>query len=258
MARRLFYLDEVEREKAWIRGETAEHLRRVLRASQGQQFELSDGTRFYLGELAGFGRNEVEFRILESREASALLLRVHLLASLIKFDHFEWMLEKSTELGVARITPVNALRSDKGLDQAALKRVERWRRIVRESGQQSRRVAAPDVGEPVSLRQALAQHGQLRLWLEEESGAVPILRAAPASGDVALLCGPEGGWDDRERNEASECGWLPVSLGPQILRAETACLAALAALNACASLSSSPTEPLPAQQTSSDGSLDPT
>jgi len=232
MARRLFYLDEVKRDQAWIRGETAEHLRRVLRVSQGQQFELSDGERFYLGELAGIGRREIEFTILESHEPVPQPLRVHLLASLIKFDHFEWMLEKATELGVARITPVNAMRSERGLDQAATKRMERWRRILRESGQQARRVAPPDIGDVIGLRQALALEATHRLWLEEESGAAPILRAAPGSGEAALLAGPEGGWDDRERAQAAQLGWTAVSLGPQILRAETACIAALSVLNA--------------------------
>jgi 16S rRNA (uracil1498-N3)-methyltransferase len=228
----MFYLDEVRRDRAWIRGETVEHLRKVLRASVGQRFELSDGLRFHLGVLESFGRGELEFRIVETREAAPAALAVHLLASLIKFDHFEWMLEKATELGVDRITPVNALRSEKGLDQAAVKRMERWRRIVRESGQQCRRLRPPEIGEPVGLKQALAAQAQKRLWLEEEPGAQPVLLAAPESGDVALLAGPEGGWDDTERKQAAEAGWIAVSLGPQILRAETACLAALAALNA--------------------------
>lgn len=232
MARRMFYLDEVRGDRAWIRGESAHHLRKVLRAAAGQRFDLSDGSRYYLAELAAFGRGEVEFQVVETREAAEQPLQLHLLASLIKFDHFEWMLEKATELGVERITPVNALRSEKGLDLAAGKRLERWRRIVRESGQQCRRVRPPEIDAPVGLKDALATGAGCRLWLEEESGAQPILSAAPESGRVALLAGPEGGWDDRERKQASEAGWIPVSLGPQILRAETASLAALAALNA--------------------------
>lgn len=237
MARRLFYLDEVRGDSAWIRGETAEHLRRVLRVSEGQQFELSDGTRFYLGELAALGRHEIEFSILESREPVPPALRVHLLASLIKVDHFEWILEKATELGVALITPVYALRSEKGLDHAAVKRMQRWRRIVGESGQQSRRVAPPGIAEPLAFSKALSAEATHRLLLEERSGAAPILSVAPVSGEAALLSGPEGGWDDRERAQAAERGWTSVSLGPHILRAETACLAALAALNAHAALS---------------------
>lgn len=232
MARRLFYLNEVNRQSGWIRGETAEHLRRVLRASEGQKFELSDGSRFYLGSLAGFGRDEIEFTLIDSWQAPPPPVEISLFASLIKFDHFEWLLEKATELGAARITPVMAMRSEKGLDQAAPKRVERWARIVRESGQQSRRLAPPEITAVVTLNQALNATADARLWLEEESGATPILQAAPAYGSVALLAGPEGGWEERERSQAAALGWTPVSLGPQILRAETACLAALAIVNA--------------------------
>lgn len=232
MARRMFYLDELRSGRAWIRGETAEHVCKVLRARPGQRFALSDGFRFHTGELESLSRDEVEFRIIESRAAAPAPLEVHLLASLIKFDHFEWMLEKATELGVDRITPVNSLRSEKGLDKAALKRMERWRRIVRESGQQCRRLRPPEIGEPVELNRALGLTAERRLWLEEECSAPPILTAAPETGEVALLSGPEGGWDDRERAGAARSGWHAVSLGPQVLRAETACLAALAVLNA--------------------------
>jgi 16S rRNA (uracil1498-N3)-methyltransferase len=245
MARRLFYLNEVIRQTGWIRGETAEHLRRVLRASAGQRYDLSDGVRFYLGELKGFGRKEAEFAILETREAQPPLLEIHLLASLIKFDHFEWMLEKATELGADRITPVCALRSEKGLEQAAARRKERWARITRESGQQCRRVKPPGIGEVLALKQALAVEAESRLWLEEEHGARSILDAAPALGSVAVLAGPEGGWDDREREQAVALGWTPVSLGPQVLRAETACLAALAVLNVRADASARTGGPTP-------------
>jgi 16S rRNA (uracil1498-N3)-methyltransferase len=232
MARRLFYLNEVNRQKGWIRGETVEHLRRVLRVAQGQVYDLSDGERFYVGEVAGLGRNEVEFDLLESREPPRPPLDVHLLASLFKFDHFEWMLEKAVELGVARITPVQSIRSEKGLEQAAAKRSARWARILREAGQQCRRLKPPELDEPVDLKAALAMQGERRLWLDESPGGAPVIDAAPESGSVLLLAGPEGGWDDRERAQAAAQGWTAVTLGPLILRAETACLAALAVLNA--------------------------
>lgn len=232
MARRLFYLNEVTRKQGWIRGETAAHIRRVLRASEGDLYELSDGLRFYLGELVRFGREEVEFHLVETREAAASSLSIHLQASLIKFDHFEWLLEKATELGVSRITPVQSLRSEKGLEQAARKRIERWARILRESGQQSRRLKPPDLGETVPFERAVAISGECRIFLDELRTGVPILTAAPDRGSVVLLTGPEGGWDDRERGFALAQGWTKASLGPLILRAETAALAALAALNA--------------------------
>jgi len=225
MARRLFYLNRVFRHSGWITGGTAVHLRRVLRAQAGAQFDLSDGERFYLGEIAAFGPEEIEFRLLESRPPSPEPLQIHLFASLIKFDHFEWMLEKATELGAARVTPVQAARSEKGLAQGAAKRLDRWVKIVRESGQQCRRLRPPEIAEPVGLKDALAMQADCRLWLEEEPGAPPILLAAPARGAVAVLIGPEGGWEEGERKLAGSSGWTSVSLGSRILRAETAALA---------------------------------
>jgi 16S rRNA (uracil1498-N3)-methyltransferase len=231
----MFYVSEVRGGSAFLRGETAQHLRKVLRAERGQQFEVSDGEQMYLAEIADFGKDQVEFHLLEPVAAPAPPVRLHLCPALIKFDHFEWILEKATEMGVAWITPVYSIRCDKGLDQAAVKRRERWTRIVSEAGQQSRRLAPPVLDEPVRLKDALAFESERRLWLEEEPGAPAILGALAGLPDsAALLCGPEGGWESREREEASAAGWTPVSLGPQILRAETAALSAIAVITAAA------------------------
>jgi 16S rRNA (uracil1498-N3)-methyltransferase len=158
------------------------------------------------------------------------------LASLIRFERFEWMLEKATELGVARVVPVQAERSERGLEQAAAKRISRWSRIAREASEQSRRARLPEIGAPVDLPGALLVEATYRYVLEETE-APPILRQLPAQrepGDsVALLVGPEGGWTDREREQIGVSSkWRSVSLGFQILRAETAAIAALAIVNA--------------------------
>jgi len=232
MARRLFYAQEWKADKAWLTGEAAEHLRRVLRAQPGQIYELSDGERVWLARIERFGRQQVEFSLLEPAAVVRPPAPVVLLAALFKFDRFEWMLEKAAELGVERITPVASLRSEKGLEAAAAKRRARWEKILREAGQQSRRLRPPGLGEVVSLPEALNTQADTRLWLEEEAGASPILGELSPDGTVALLCGPEGGWDDRERAAAAATGWKAVSLGPMILRAETAALAALAVIAA--------------------------
>lgn len=233
MARRLFYVDEIRAGRAWVRGETAEHLRRVLRAEPGQVYELSDGEAVWLGRIGRCGREEVEFELLAPAAQVRAPVDVHLLAALVKFDRFEWMLEKATELGVAKITPVASLRSERGLEAAARKRRERWQKILREAGQQSRRLRPPVLEEVLELKDALQSEADLRLWLEEEPGARPILDVlGAAAGRLALLCGPEGGWEERERSAAAAAGWAAVSLGPLILRAETAALAAVAVVMA--------------------------
>jgi 16S rRNA (uracil1498-N3)-methyltransferase len=159
-------------------------------------------------------------------------VRLTLFAAIVKFDRFEWLVEKATELGVAAIVPVNAARSEKGLLEGARKRAERWRRIAHESSQQARRVGPPEIGEPQSLAAAVAAGKGLRYFLDEKPGAPPLLGAIPQGGErrgsdsVTLLTGPEGGWTDAERAAAIAAGWTPVSVGPLILRAETAAIGA--------------------------------
>jgi 16S rRNA (uracil1498-N3)-methyltransferase len=143
------------------------------------------------------------------------------------------MVEKATELGVETIVPVQAERSDKGLELAARKRVERWRKIARAAGQQSHRMHLPEISPPVGLARALVCEGR-RIYLEEAPGCPVLLKAVPdpkAGEAVAILVGPEGGWTDRERSQLVAASWTPVSLGPQILRAETAAIAAVAVLS---------------------------
>jgi 16S rRNA (uracil1498-N3)-methyltransferase len=158
--------------------------------------------------------------------------------SLIKFERLELLLEKATELGVGTIRFVKAERSEKGLEQAAPKRSERWKRIVLESSQQSRRAHLPELVAPVPLNEALKLQADYRLFLDEDRAGTPLIdafRGAQRSHDVALLLGPEGGWPDHEREAAREAGWTSVSLGPQVLRTETAGIAALAIWNAVTS-----------------------
>jgi 16S rRNA (uracil1498-N3)-methyltransferase len=234
MARRRFFVDEVRGGSASLAGEDARHLGQVLRAEPGQVCELSDNRSVYLAEIETVRKDGVRFRILEELPAEAPPLRIALFLALIKFERFEWAVEKATELGAESIVPVETARSEKGLERAAAKRTERWRRIARESSQQSRRVRLPEIGAPVTLAQALGVPAALRYFLDE-GGGTPLLAALPekrtAGDEVRLLVGPEGGWADSERDCAIAAGWTRVCLGPSILRTETAALAAMAVLS---------------------------
>jgi 16S rRNA (uracil1498-N3)-methyltransferase len=234
MARRRFFVDHVRNGLAELEGDEARHLTQVLRVEAGQRYEISDNERLYLAEVDLARKQHVVFRVLEKLADPEPLSPITLLVALIKFERLELLLEKATELGVSAIHFVKAERSEKGLDQGAEKRFTRWRRIALESSQQSRRARLPELVPAVTLREALKFSAGHRLLLDEERTGVPILDAltsTTAELSVAILVGPEGGWTNHERESAAQAGWTTVSLGPQVLRTETAAIAALATVN---------------------------
>jgi 16S rRNA (uracil1498-N3)-methyltransferase len=233
LARRRFFVDSIRHGVAELHGDEARHLTRVLRVEPGQRFEISDNQQAYLAEIDEARGERVVFRIVEPIVSVPPPVRVTLCAALIKFDRFEWIVEKATELGVEQILPVNTTRSEHGLFEASRKRSERWSRIARESSQQSRRVHVPEILPTVKFDAALRHEANHRFFLEE-AAAPPLLREIPEERQesVALLLGPEGGWTDPERQAAHDAGWTAVSLGHQVLRAETAACAALAVVMA--------------------------
>ena len=233
MTRRRWIADRVEGDRAFLTGRNAEHLARVLRARVGQEFDIATGDQVRLGRIASLSETEVEF-VLGEAVGSAEQGRVSLLMAIFKFDRMEWAIEKATELGVASIQPVFAHRTDTHLAWAAVKRVERWRRIAREAAQQSRRTSAPDIADPVKLKDALSPDAGLKIVLAESERSLMLKEALafPATNDqrlaTCLAVGPEGGWTEDELKLFAENGWTSASLGSTILRAETAAIAALA------------------------------
>jgi len=215
-------------------GETAHHLGRVLRAEPGQLYELSDGKRVWLARIEEVRRDRVEFSLAEELASGEPLFQTELLLSIVKFDAFEFALEKATELGVSRIVPLVAARSEKSLLAAAPKRAERWKKILLEASQQSRRLGIPELAPLTKLEAALSSHsGRLKILLSERPEA-PSLRGILEGQNAAaavLAIGPEGGWADAELQRAETHGFREASLGRLILRAETAVIAALASLN---------------------------
>jgi 16S rRNA (uracil1498-N3)-methyltransferase len=236
MARRRFFVDRIHNQQAEVSGDDAHHLTRVLRVERGEFYEVSDGESAYLAEVVEAHKARVVFQIVEPVAAKPEAARVSLYVALIKFERMEWIYEKATELGVARIVPVVAERSERGLDLAVLKRLARWEKIAHEASQQSRRDQLPEIAPLEKLVQTLQCAPGLRLFAEEAPGAMPLLNslpAAPTAGEhVSILVGPEGGWADREREAALQAKWLAVSLGATVLRAETAAITATAVVQA--------------------------
>ncbi len=243
MTRRRWIADTWTDSTATLIGDQALHLARVLRAVPGQVFDVLAGGFLRRAEVTAVSEQEVVFALGEELETDAAL-PVHLLLAVIKFDHYEWGLEKATELGAARITPVLARRTEKHLAQAASKRVERWRKIVREASQQSRRSDQPTLDDPAPLTTALtlvtAPHKILLAETEQENSLAAALtdrkgREGPDAefnAELALAIGPEGGWSPEEFALFAAGGWRGVTLGPRVLRAETAAIAGLAICSA--------------------------
>jgi len=237
--RRRFFVEQFNADRAVLTGDSAAHLGRVLRAEPGQLCELSDGSRVWLAriervELPKRGDDRVEFALVEPVEAREGRARIRLLLALVKFDRFEWALEKATELGVAEIVPLTAARSDKPLLAAAEKRLDRWRKILLESAQQSRRLRIPRIRAAVAPAAAFAaEDAGLKILLSERPGAAPLrdALARAANPEAAIAIGPEGGWTDEELAAGRAGGFAEASLGENILRTETAVTAALAILS---------------------------
>src|SRR6202034_4904546 len=155
VARRRFFVPEIRRGSAELTGRDAEHLIRVLRAEPGQVYEISDNHELYLAEIKAARKSLVSFRVLERLDTPVPDVQVSLLAALIKFEHFEWLVEKRSELGVASIQPIVSARTEHGLAEAALKRLGRWERVALEASQQSRRVHLPRIQPPFRLAKSL-------------------------------------------------------------------------------------------------------
>ena len=232
--RRRFFVQQFDGLTAVMEGEAAHHLGRVLRAQEGQEYELSDGERVFLARIERAGRDRIDFALEEEIPGHKPGLDAMLLLSIVKFDAFEWAIEKAAELGVGTIVPLAAARSEKGLLAAAEKRAERWRKILLEASQQSRRVNVPVLVPVVKPEQAFAEYsGGVRLILSEQPAAATLrtVLAGRKSDKAVLAIGPEGGWTEAEFSAARLAGFVEASLGKLILRTDTAVIAALASMN---------------------------
>lgn len=236
MTRRRWIAENWSETNATLTGAQAEHLARVLRARPGMQADVVAGGRVFHAELSSIGDGKIDFKLLDEIAAEPAL-PVTLVMAVYKFDRMEWAIEKAVELGVRTIAPVLTERTEKHLAQSAGKRAERWRRIAHQAAQQSRRSDVPLVSDPVPLAGHLAANFPgMRLVLAEQESTTTLRFALDewlsVPGEeippLEIAIGPEGGWTAAETELFIASGWHSVTLGPRILRAETAAIAALA------------------------------
>ncbi len=213
----------------------AAHVTRVLRLRPGDPLLLFDGSGAeFRAELAEGGRR-ARVRILERTPGlPESPLRVTLVQAVSRGERMDWTLQKAAELGVCRIRPVLSARSVVRLDASqSERRLRHWEAVVASACEQCGRSGLPVVDPPVDLARHLAEPpgAGARLMLGPRSPQTLVARAAGLA-DVALLIGPEGGFDEAETAAAQAAGYAAVRLGPRVLRTETAGIAALAVLQA--------------------------
>ena len=228
MTRRRWIADQVSGNRAALTGAHADHLVRVLRVRVGQEFDIVANGVVRQGVVVAIADSLVDFELGEEIPAEPAAIHLTLLLAIFKFDRMEWAIEKCTELGVTRIVPVIARRTDSHLASASGKRVERWRRLTLQAAEQSRRASPPEVADPLKLREAVTLPAELKIVLSEAEEQSQLRDVAKPAGEVLLAVGPEGGWTEEELGLFQKHDWLSASLGSTILRAETAAIAATA------------------------------
>jgi len=248
-------------DRVHLTGDDAHHLIRVMRAEPGDEVICCDGRgRSVRVRLTDIGKNEVSGVVVEELPAGGEpAVEVWIAQSLPKGDKLETVLQKCTELGAAGFLPFLSERTVVHYDaKKEEKRLDRWRKIVKEAAEQSHRSAVPEVAAPLSWQELLARvpHADLAILCYEKESGLQLrtllreaegLRVVPADGEQAaggtggastppakprllVVIGPEGGFTEREAEEAERAGARPTGLGPRILRTETAGLAATACI----------------------------
>lgn len=216
--------------------EDARHAVKVLRLREGDRIEAVEAETPWIAEITEINADHVFLRKTEPLPSSEPALRFTLYQGLPKSDKMDWIVQKAVELGVSRVIPVLLTRSVSRPDpKEATRKTARWQKIAGEAGKQSGRCVIPVVEEPLTLPRLL---GRMDLpsvnavpW-EEASGFGPLAfrKRFPALTDVGVMIGPEGGITPEEIVMMEEAKFVTLTLGPRILRTETAGLAALASL----------------------------
>ena len=217
-------------------GEEHFHLSKVARIKPGQEVWLFDEEgRNYLAEVVKIERDRTQLVILEREEAPRPSLPITLGQALVKAKKMNSIIQKATEIGVAAIVPVITARTIVRIEEREQKKIERWKKIIREAAKQSHVSFLPSITYPVKLDRLIQERNEeIKLLLSENQGRllrdilIPGSRKRKPPSSVLLLVGPEGGWTDEEERFILDHGFEAVSLGKQILRTETAALSSLA------------------------------
>lgn len=235
MSRHRFYAPptSIEHDRITLDADESHHLRQVLRLRPGATVWVFDGQGTeYVCRLEGFDRAQAQLTVLEQAQpAVESPLALTLAQGLSKGEKFDLIIQKATELGVRRIVPlITAHTASSGVRSVSPSRLQRWRRIALEATKQCGRTRLTDITPPREWRQFLLELPKPALLFSERRGrslSDQLLSWENDEPAICLLVGPEGGWQDGEVEAAEVAGAVPVSLGPRILRTETAAIVAV-------------------------------
>ena len=217
-----------------LTGDEAQHCSRVMRKQPGDTIEIFDGAgRVAVCEIIYVSKSQVQARITSESRVEPFQTSIHLLPALIKAEPFEWLLEKAVELGAASIQLLITERTVIHLDAAQTeKKLAKWRRHMVESAKQCHTPFVPELHAPITLAAGVKFQADFKLIPALSEHTRTLKQALPAArpNNVAVLIGPEGDFTAEEEALAFAAGFVPVTLGPLVLRAETAGIATLAIL----------------------------
>ena len=231
--------ENISDDKVVLRGSDVAHIRKVLRLKGGDRIQVLDGRgNCYTVILTILGRDRIETTISLKEDASTCEspLRICLGQGMVKGTGFDGIVRKSVELGVDKVVPVSASRCISKLSQEdTAKKIDRWSRIAREASKQCGRSRVPDISSKSTTVKDFCfvnQNSDLKLifWEEERSLLIKDLLHRSHLNSVAILIGPEGGFSSKEVEIARKYGFQSVTLGPRLLRTDTAPLAAISIL----------------------------
>lgn len=229
-------IENKKNDRYFITGGDFNHIKNVLRMSIGEQFLVSCEDISDLCEIESIETDTVVVKIVEENyQSTNLPIKIHLFQGLPKSDKLELIIQKAVELGVATITPVSMKRSIVKIDDKKKKsKQERWQAIAAAAAKQSKRTSVPELCDILSYNEFIARVRELDLLLvpyecaEGMTATKNALQEIKSGMNVGIIIGPEGGFEEKEIEQAVSAGGKVISLGTRILRTETAAITAVA------------------------------